>query len=334
MNEFIPKKKKKIGDIIFIVLLIIMLLFLIPFYSSLANIAVLGAQLLVGTDTYLALIGFIFCLFIMFLGFKYKNNITKNFALILAFIFVISPFFGYFESRSEIKSMLGDYSFKGLTVIQPDECQLDRQVQEQISNALEENFGSDLQIEVEKTTPKNTTAKEKIRCMPSKTHFAYTIAYTDAYGQKKTVVYDSEVDFEDTVMTQSYNILYNKMGEYLREKEGERQVSFTMYIYNSSSGLVELTKKTLLSEDYSLPYPFKLTLENFCIDKRFALEVTFSLVTSQEIAHSIIEELVGMSNIDYPVLIHYGKSTEYYWKGSWIAGDKDDFVSTLKGELL
>ncbi len=319
-----PRKKKiGIGDALFIILLIGMLIFMIPFYSSIFDIVSLAAQFMVGSDTYICILGFVFSIFLIILGTKYKNSTTRIFALILGFVFIMSPFWGYIKERSYFRRTFSSYHFKGITVIQPDECGLVQKTQEQISQKLEEEYGEDMHIDVEKVTPINNTLKEKLKCMPSKTNYAYLIEYKDSSGQTRTITYDGEKNFDKRMAVASYEIMYTSIGDFFQEKQPDRKVDYQFYFYDKVNGLRTMTRGNLVENKISFVYPATLTLNNFNQDKRLVLDATFSILAHPEEIHHIIEELD--QNSEYPLrsIVHYGKTQEYYIDGKWYTKESE-----------
>lgn len=326
-----PKKQKTdAGDVIFVILLVIMLLFLIPFYKSILDIFILSAQLMVGTNTYLGLLGLVFSLFVMFLCFKHNSGIGKVFSLILAFVFLLAPFMDFFNEISYFKQTFTDYHFKGIRVIQPDECEVAQKVQNQMIEKLENEYGGDLEMEPEKIVPKDTSTKEKIKCMPSKTHYAYLIEYTDSYGEKRTVVYDGRDNLDKSLKAQSYDVLYSYMNSYFEQKISNRKTDFQFYIYTKANGLEKLDRSNIVTERVEIPYPTELNLENFNQDKRFVLDVTFALVINSSEIHSIIEELDHKTPNPLSVVVHKGSTSEYYVGGNWTSSESN-FLKQIEG---
>ena len=326
-----PKKGKwNLGDILFFLLLFGILLFLIPFYSSLGEIFWLAVQFEVGTDTYISILGFLLCVFILFLGIKHKNSITKIFSLLLAFVFLLGPFWGYFEDKPYLNQIFSSYRFKKIKVIPPEECELDKNVQEHISNKLEQEYGEDMHIDVETMKPTNTrkSVKDKIRCMPSHTHYTYLIEYKDTAGEKRTIVYDGKDTFYDNMLEDSFEITYASVGAYFKQTSTERNVSYRFYLYKDKK-LVEMTRGNVISEKLSFPYPSEVSIQNFNQDTRMVLDITFSILVKQAEAHSRVEKLEEETRYPLHAIIHYGKTVEYYAGGKWYSSEAD-FLKKLE----
>ncbi len=329
-----PRKRKiNIGDVIFGTLLVGMLLFMIPFYSSIIDIIMLSAQFMVGSDTYVCILGFLFCVFLIFLGIKYKNNATKIFALILGFAFIMSPFWGYLKERKYFDRTFSTYHFKGITVVLPDTCGVAQKAEEQLANKLEEEYGEDMHIDVDKIPMpiKNSTFQEKLKCMPTKTQYAYLIEYKDANGQSRVITYDGEDTFDSHMAVSSYEIMYTNIGDFFSQKQPDRKVEYHFYFYDKQDGLKEMTRGNLVEKKISFVYPSLLTLQNFNQDNRLVLDVTFSILVHQEEAHQMIEELDQNSIYPLHAVIHYGKTTEYYADQKWY-GKETDFFKKIEGK--
>ncbi len=307
------------GDAIFFILLVFMAIFLIPFYGPIIDIWILSAQFLVGTNTYLGLLGFIFGLFIMFLAFRNDNGTAKVFSLILSFAFLLSPFWSYFGDKVYLERVFDDYHFKDIYVIQPTECEFVKKTQEQFVNKLEEQYGGDLDLDIElnQQLPKNIAFKDKIKCMPAKTHYVYVVQYTDSYGQKRLVSFDDRDQLNSNLKSQSFEVLYSYIQDYFEEKIPNKKTLFEFYIYEKSDGLLKLDRTNIVSKKLVIPLPTEINLSNFNEDKRFVLDVTLTLATPIEKAHEIIEELDQKTDYPLQAIVRYGNLAHYYRDGQW-----------------
>lgn len=331
----IPSKKDEgkvsAGDILFLVVLILVLLFLIPFYSSIFEVLKLSAQFMVGADTYIGLLGSILGGFMLFLGIKHHNNAIKVFGLLLTFAFLLSPFYTYLGKRNHLKESLGKYTFQGITVIQPDSCQLEEKAAEKISDTFQTQFGSDLDIDSVESTPlpkSNASWKEKLRCMATETHYVYKITYQDAFDEKRTILYDGDENFDNALKVHSYEILYGKIGEYLEEYE---PLHYQLKVYGQGKAPTELNRTSVINEKINLPNPNEITLKNFYQDKRLVLEIWFQRLKDKNKIHQLVSDLEEKSVTDFPVIIHYGNTSEYYLRGLWYPFLEKEFITKLIG---
>ncbi len=328
--------KLSVGDIIFLVILLVIVIFLIPFYSSIFEVLKLAFQIMVGIDTYIGLLGSIMGLFMLFLGFKHKNCFIKIVGLCLSFAFLLSPFYEYLGSRNYLKKTLGNYTFSGLTVVQPTSCELEQKVQDKIVNTINDQFGSELDIEgVEVTNPSSTGGswKDKIKCMQVETHYVYKISYKDFYDESRTILYDGRENFDSMLRLQSYEIIQEKMANYLDDYKELGKVSHQFKFYGQGRGIRNLDRSSVISEKISFPTPNKITLNNFYQDNRLILEITFQNLKDKNKVYELVRNLEDTSKGTFPVIVHYGNTSEYYMRGIWYPFNEKDLVEKLiRGE--
>lgn len=324
--------KKDIIEIIFIILVIIVLISLIPFYSSIFNLIVLSFNAEVGTDVYVSVLGFIFSLVIIGIGFKNRNGLTKIFGLFLAVVFIINPFTDYFSKRSLFSKTLNNYDFKGMSVVQSSECGMQAAAQDQLLTALRAEYGEDFNVEVETPTiNKNATFKEKFQCMPSETTFIYSFTYKDAYGVQRNISYSSEEVYYQLLKIASYEIVNSKIGELIKENQGERKFTYDLYFLNGKKGLTEMTRSNINTEGIYFDYPSKITLKDYNADKKIVLEIKLSAITKKEEADVIIKKLKDISNYPLNIIITYSKETFYYIQDELVEiSNLDEYVSLLR----
>lgn len=326
--------KLSVGDIVVFVLFFGMAIFLIPFYSSIFEVLKQAGQMTVGVNTYLGIFGVIFGFFLFSLGIRNRNNAIKIFSLCLTFFFLLFPFYGYFSNRTYFKETLGDYKFGKIVIVQPDDCELIKEAQQNISDKLTNQFGNDLDFDVEvdysysNYVTSNTSYKQRIACMPSKTHYVYKLTYKDVYGSERTILYDGKENFDVLLVVSSYEIMNDEVGTFLMEEANVEHGSYQFKIYSNGSGLVPLTRKNSVSEKLHLPYPSVISLNNFYKDKRLVLDVEFF---DRETAYQTIEKLWSESGSQFPVIIHYGKNTEYYFEGTWYRESEQQLFERMKG---
>lgn len=321
-----------IGDIVFLVILVVILIFLIPFYSSIFNVLKLAVQFMVGADTYIGLLGSLLGFFMLFLGFKHSNSIIKIFGLILMFAFLLNPFYEYLGNREHLKKSLGKYTFQGLTVIPPDSCQLEEKVQDKMIDTWNSQFGSELDIEEIGPTPlpkSDASWKEKLRCMPVETHYVYRISYTDAFDENRTILYDGKDNFNAMLKVQSYEILYEKIGDYLDEIQGIGKYNYHFKISIQGKGLLTLDRSSVVNENVIIPTPNKITLKNFYQDKRLILEIQFKNLKDKNKIYQLINDLEEKSEYAFPIIVHYGTTSEYYLRGVWYPYLEKEFITRL-----
>lgn len=329
------KKEIDIVNIIFIILLIIVLLCLIPFYPSILKIFVLSFNAEVGTDVYISVLGFIFSIVIMAIGFKNRNSLTKIFGLVLVTVFLINPFSGYLGKRDLFKKTLNSYNFKGMSVVQSSECGMQAAAQDQLLTALKQEYGEDFDVDVETpTVSENATFKEKFQCMPSETTFIYTFSYKDAYGKTRKISYSSENVYYQLLKIASYEIINEKITELLKNSQGQRKFDYNFYIVDSKNSLIDMTRTSINTESIYFEYPSKITLENYNEDKKIVLEIKLSAITKKEEADKIIKELRDLSKYPINVIISYSKKTEYYIQDELMdIKSHDEYANILKDKI-
>ncbi len=324
--------KMGVGDIVFLVILVVILIFLIPFYSSIFNVLKLAVQFMVGADTYVGLLGSLLGFFMLFLGFKHRNSIIKIFGLLLMFIFILNPFYEYLGNRKHLQESLGKYTFQGLSVIQPDSCQLEEKVQMKMVDTWNTQFGSDLDIEGVQTSPlpkSDASWKEKLRCMPVETHYVYKISYKDAFDENRTILYDGKENFNAMLKVHSYEILYEKIGDYLKDIQGIGKFEYYFKISSQGKGLLILDRSSVVNENVIIPTPNKITLKNFYQDKRLALEIYFKNLKDKDKIYQLVNDLEEKSEYPFPIIIHYGNFSEYYLRGIWYPYSENELITRL-----
>jgi hypothetical protein len=336
MGDFNANKKEiDVASIIFIILLVIVLICLLPFYSSIFTLFRLSFNAEVGTDVYVSMLGFIFSLVIMGIGFRNRNALTKIFALVLASVFIINPFTGYFGKQALFKKTLKNYNFKGMSVVQSSECGMQAQAQDQLITALKKEYGDGFDVEVETPTiDKNSTFKEKFQCMPSETTFMYSFTYKDAYGKKRKISYTSDDVYYQLLKIASYEIVNEEITKLLKNNQGTRKISYNFYILDSKSKLIDMTRNSINAESIYLDYPSTITLKKYNEDKKIVLEIKMSDISKIAEAHSIIKELKDISEHPINVIINYAKETEYYIQDELVqVANKEEYSKLLKAKI-
>ena len=316
--------KMGICDIVFIILLVLMLLFLIPFYSSILDILKLASQFMVGADTYIGLLGFILGFFMMFLGFKYRNSVIKIFGLLLMFSFLLSPFYGYLGNYHYLKESLGKYTYKGLEVILPDDCMVEKKEEPKNSNTFESGMDSNFSF-----FNNSSSWKDKMKCMSTETHYVYKISYRNDFQEEKMILFDGKENFDKMMRVQSYEIVYEKMGDYFSSIKGIGKVDYQFKISISGKGILDLDRSTVINEYISFPSPHRVNLSNFYQDSRLILYVKFQTISNQDKVHKVITELEEKSENDFPVIVNYGNKKEYYLRGLWYNFSEKELISKL-----
>lgn len=336
MRDFENKKKElDVAGIIFAILLVVVLLCLIPFYPSILKLFILSFNADVGTDVYVSVLGFIFSLIIIGVGFKNRNSLTKVFGLVIAIVFLINPFTDYFGKRDLFKKTLKNYNFKGMSVVKSSECGMQAAAQDQLLTALKQEYGEDLDFEVEKPKiSENATFKEKFQCMPSETTFIYSFTYKDAYGKTRSISYSSDDVYYQLLKIASYEIVNEKITELLKSTQGQRKFNYNFYIVDSKNSLIDMTRTSINTESIYFEYPSKVTLENYNEDKKIILEIKLSAITKKEEADRIINELKQLSKYPINVIISYSKSIDYYIQDELVkVSSYDEYGAILKDKI-
>ncbi len=328
--------KVDVGDIIFYILLVVTLLFLIPFYSGIFEILKYASQIMVGVNTYITLGGAFLGFAVILIGFKKKLSFIKIIGLFVMVGFLLVQFYSYIGNRGYFKESLGNYTFDKLLVIAHNDCEMEKQMQAEVANKLSSEIGEEGEIDVDNiptTDPTDGTIKDKIRCMPSTTHLIYKIAYKDSRGIDRNILYDGKNNFEDALSLESYKILNEELEDYLNSKKGKGKVFHKFKIYSTGKGFIDLTNSILISEKVSMPYPGKITIDNFYQDSRLVLELNFDLVIDKTLAKEIVKELDEKFQDSLIAIIHYGKNTEYYFQGQWYQELESAFIKRLSGNV-
>lgn len=328
--------KVDIGDVIFYILTIIILIFLIPFYSGIIEILKYASQLMVGVNIYIALGGVALGFSIIVVGFKKKMSPIKIIGLLFMTGCLLYPFYDYIGNRGYFKEVLGNYTFDELVVIAHTDCEMEKQMQAEVANKFSVEFGEDVEVNadnIETTDPTDGTIKDKLRCMPSTTHIVYKISYKDKKENERVIVYDGKNNFSDMILLESYKILQEDLEEYLNSKKNGGKISYQLKLYSNGRGIIDVDNNTLLSEKVKLPYPSNISIDNFYQDDRLILDISFELNVNKDLAHEIVEDLIEIENKDIPVIIHYGQSTEYYFKGNWYKETEKELYKKISGNV-
>lgn len=336
MNDFKNKRNNiDIANVIFIILLVIILIILIPFYPSIFNLLILSFNAEVGTDVYVSVLGFIFSLVIMAIGFKNRSSLTKIFALVLTFVFIINPFTDYFNKKNLLNKTLDNYKFKGMSVVKSSECGMQAAAQDQLLTALKREYGEDFNIEVEKPIiNENATFKEKFQCMPSETTFLYSFTYKDAYGNTRKISYSSEDVYYQLLKIASYEIINEKINELIKENQGTRKFTYDFYFLKYKNGLTEMNRTNINTDGIYFKYPSKITIKDYNEDKKIVLKIKLSPITKKMEADNLIKQLKEVSNYPLNIIIEYSKQVDYYIQDNKVeVTNIDEYSSLLKEKI-
>lgn len=306
-------------DVAFYILLVIVIICLIPYSKAIIDIFIAGANAEVGRDIYYSVFALIFSIAVMISGFSFRNGVIKILGLALTTLFALYPMNGYFGNNSLFKSTLNDYDFVSLKIIKNTSCEGSSAFQKQLTEQLINQYGDDgFSIEVvSQPVGENATYKEKLKCMPAKTTMAYTLSYKDFYGVNREIIYINNESFNDLLKVSSYEIVYEKIGEFLKNHQGKRKVSYKMYLLQNKKGLIDLTRTSLIDEGILMEYPANVSLANYNMDKKIVLEIQMSDLSKREEAHDLIDKLDDISIYPLNIIIKYGKSTEYFIQGKY-----------------
>ena len=341
-NDFNEEKKKKEVvkeeekinplDITFFILVLIVAVCLFPYYKAIIDIFISSANAEVGRDIYYIMFAFIFSVAVMISGFTFRNGVIKILGLAFTTYFALYPMHGYFGNNSLFKKTLSDYDFVKLNIIRDYSCSSSSSFQQKLTNQLIEEYGAD-GFSIEVVTPtldENATYKQKLKCMPAQTTMAYTLSYEDYYGEKREIIYINDNSFTDLVKVASFEIINDKIGEYLKEQQGKRNISYKMYLLQKKNNFIELDRKNLITESVLMEYPSTINLTNYNLDKRIVLEITMSDLSKRDEAHELIDNLADMSIYPLNIIINYGKSTEYFMQGRYYEIDSErEYIKLL-----
>jgi len=336
MEKFTGNKedsKVNIGDIIFLILAVIFLLFLIPFYPSLLTIVKKGVAAEVGKDVYFCVFALMLSCGVMFLGFKFKNFFTKLTALGLIALFTFMPFREYLNKKSLFKETLSNYKFEGLTIVPPLECEPQKEMIEEIKKNGQEQFGESdfwgFEVETRPMPEDDATFKEKFECMPSKTTFKYIISYKDAYNVTRHIEYIDDDTYFETLKAESFSIALEYFVDLLKE-HNLGNTKYWFYIVSPKKSPIALNRKTIISENLELPYPSRITLNNFTVDRRLLIELDFGMTPKTEDVKAFVKKLHETSDYPLNLITTHRQETEYYVRGELFNGTYEEFIQALR----
>ena len=346
-NQIDVKEKKKTMDgpdqikinpvdITFYILLAIVIVCLIPYYEAIIEIFSTAAKAETGREIYYSMFALIVSIAVMISGFTMRNGVVKIFGLALTTLFAIYPMSGYFGNNSLFKKTLNDYDFVSLNIIKDTTCSGSQNFQKQLTEQLISQYGDDgFSIEVV-TQPldENASYKEKIKCMPTKTTMAYTLKYKDFYGVEREIIYINNDSFNDLLKVSSYEIIYDKIGEFLKNHQGKRKVSYKLYLLQNKKSLIDMNRNNVIEESVLMEYPATISLANYNLDKRIVLEIQMSDLSKRAEAHDLIDKLSDISNYPLNIIIKYGKNTEYFIQGKYYEiNSHQEFIHLLSRKV-
>ena len=337
MKDFIKGNKEdpkvEVGDIIFLVLALILLLCLIPYYPSLLTILKKGFAAEVGKDVYFCVFALVLSCGVMFLGFKFKNFFTKLTALGLIALFAFMPFREYFGKKSLFKDTLSNYKFEGLTIVPPLECEPQKEMIEEIKKTGQEQFGESdfwgFEVETRPMPEDGATFKEKFECMPSKTTFKYTLSYKDAYNVTRHIDYIDDDTYFETLKAEAFSIALEYFVNLLKE-HNLNNTKYWFYVVTPSKSPIALNRKTIISENLDLPFPSKVTLNNFTRDRRLLIELDFSLSAKPTDVKAFVKKFHEISDYPLNLVVKHRNEIEYYVKGQLFEGTYEEFLQALR----
>ena len=143
------------------------------------------------------------------------------------------------------------------------------------------------------------------------------------------ILFDGKENFDKMMRVQSYEIVYEKMGDYFSSIKGIGKVDYQFKISISGKGILDLDRSTVINEYISFPSPHRVNLSNFYQDSRLILYVQFQTISNQDKVHKVITELEEKSENDFPVIVNYGNKKEYYLRGLWYNFSEKELISKL-----
>ena len=331
-NEF----KMNPVDVAFYILLVIVIICLIPYHEAIIDVVLSAAQAETGREVYYSMFALLVSIAVMVSGFTTRNGVIKIFGLALTTFFAVYPLNGYFGNSSLFKKTLNNYDFVSMKIIRDTSCSGSQQFQKQLTEQLISQYGEDgFDVEVVvQPLAENATYKEKLKCMPTTTTMAYTLRYKDYYGEEREIIYINNDSYNKLLKVSSYEIIYDKIGEFLKNHQGKRNVSFKMYLLQNKALLTPLNRTNLLSEGILMEYPAHISLENYNLDKRIVLEIQMSDISKRDEAHDLIDKMNDISKYPLNIIIKYGKSTEYFMQGKYYEIDSyDEYIKLLSKKI-
>lgn len=323
-------------EVSFYILLVIVIFCLLPYYEAIIDIYATAAKAETGRDIYYCVFAMLISIAVMVIGFNRRNAVIKISGLALVTLFAVYPMKGYFGNNSVFKSTLNDYDFVKLDILQDNTCSGANNFQQQIADQLIAQYGDDgftMEV-VSKPLSENATYKEKLKCMPTITTMAYTLKYKDFYGKEREIVYINKETYNDLLRIASYEIIYEKMGEFLKNHQGQRHVSFKLYLLKNRSTLIDMNRSSIVDEKTTMVYPGSISLANYNMDKRIVLEVQMSDLTKRDEAHDLIDKLTDIAEYPLNIIIKYGKTTEYYLQSKYYDIDTyQEYIDILKTKV-
>lgn len=323
-------------DITFYILLVIVIVCLIPYYEAIIDIFLTAAKAETGREIYYSMFALIVSIAVMVSGFTMRNGVVKIFGLALTTLFAVYPMSGYFGNNSLFKKTLNEYDFVSLSIIKDNSCSGTTNFQKQLTEQLISQYGDDgFSIEVV-TQPlnENATYKEKLKCMPTKTTMAYTLSYKDFYGVEREIIYINNESYNDLLKISSYEIIYEKIGDFLKSHQGKRKVSYKLYLLHDKTSLINMNRTNLIDEGILMEYPAHVSLANYNLDKRIVLEIQMSDLSKRAEAHDLIDTLADISDYPLNIIIKYGKTTEYYMQGKYYEIDSyQEYINLLSKKI-
>lgn len=324
-------------DVAFYILLVIVAICLIPYMKAITDILITGLKAESGRDIYFSVFALLFGIAVLIGGFSFRNSVMKILGLGLTVLFSLMPMSGYFGNNALFKSTLNDYEFVSLDIVRDMSCQGNFQFQQKITEQLISEYGAEEGFEIEVVIPplsEDSSYKQKLQCMPTTTTMAYTLKYKDYYGTNREIVYINNDSYNQLLKVSAYEIIYEKIGEFLKTHQGQRQISFKLLVLANKNSLKELTRTSLIEEGVQLEYPAHINLKNYNMDKKIVLEIDMSDITKREEAHDLIKQLTEQAIYPLNIIVHYGKYTEYYVQGKYYdIGSRSAYISLLSKRI-
>lgn len=320
-------------DVAFYILLVIVVICLIPYMKAITDILMAGLKAESGRDIYFSVFALLFGIAVLISGFSFKNSVIKILGLGLTVLFALMPMSGYFGNNALFKSTLNDYEFVSLNIVRDMSCQGSSQFQQKLTEQLVSQYGDEEGLKIEvvvQPLDENATYKQKLQCMPTTTTMAYTLKYKDYYGEDREIVYINNDSYNKLLKVASYEIINEKIGEFLKSHQGQRNVSFELLALTNKNALSELDRNSLIEYGIQFEYPAHINLKNYNMDKKIVLEITMSDITKRDEAHDLIKQMTNQSIYPLNIIVHYGKYTEYYVQGKYYdISSRDDYISLL-----